>query len=396
MWLTGFDVPSLHTMYLDKPMQGHGLMQAIARVNRVDGDLKKGGLVVDYLGLAWHLQQAVAAYTQSGGKGNVAIDQQEAADLVQREYEICRGLFHGFDYSAWRKSDIPAQKQLIANACDHIAGLENGKQRLLQTVSRLSQAFALAVPHPSALAIRDDVGFFQAVRAAFVKANPDHELTTEEIEQSIRQMLSRAVASDEVIDIFAAAGLKQPDVSILSDEFLAEVAGLPQRNLAVELLRKLLNDEIRLRQRVNLVQARSFREMLERTINAYQNRSLETSEIIAELVKLAREMRESNRRGEALGLSEAELAFYDALEVNDSAVKILGDDVLKGIARELVEKVRANVSIDWTARESVRAKLRALVKRTLRNHGYPPDKAEKATDTVLEQAELLAGEWAEG
>jgi len=394
MWLTGFDVPCLHTMYLDKPMQGHGLMQAIARVNRVYGETKKGGLIVDYLGLAWHLQQALALYTESGGTGQGVINQEEAVAIVQREHEICRDLFHGFDYSAWRSGAAHVQKQLIANAIDHLLALANGKQRFLQTVSRLSQSFALAVPHPAALALRDDVGFFQAVRAAIIKSNPDHELTAEEIEQSLRQMLSRAVASDEVIDIFKAAGLKKPDISILSDEFLAEVAGIPQRNLAVELLRKLLSDEIKLRQRTNLVQSRSFREMLERTIIAYQNRSLETTEIIAELVKLAQEMREAHNRGETLGLSEAELAFYDALEVNDSAVKILGDDVLKGIARELVQKIRANVTIDWTVRETVRAKLRALVKRTLRNHGYPPDKQEQATDTVLEQAELLARDWA--
>jgi type I restriction enzyme R subunit len=393
MWLTGFDVPSLHTMYIDKPMQGHGLMQAIARVNRVYGD-KPGGLIVDYLGLAYYLQQALAVYTENGGKGNTAIDQSEAVALALRENEICRDMFHGFDYSKWKSGKGHEQLTLMNWAQDHILGLENGKQRYLQTVTRLSQAFALAVPNEKVMAIRDDVGFFQAVRARIIKSSPEHELQAEDVEQAIRQIISRAVASDEVIDIFKAAGLKKPDISILSDEFLADIQQMPQRNVAIELLRKLLDDEIKLRSRKNVVQSRSFLEMLERTIRSYQNRAIEVAEVIAELIELAKEMRDANKRGEALKLSEDELAFYDALEVNDSAVKVLGDDTLKDIAKELVRKVHENATIDWTLKENVRAKLRVMVRRTLRKFGYPPDKQEKATQTVLEQAEVIAKDWA--
>ncbi len=393
MWLTGFDVPSLHTMYIDKPMKGHGLMQAIARVNRVYGD-KPGGLIVDYLGLAYHLQQALAVYTESGGKGNTAINQEEAVAITLREYEICKDLFHGFDYSKWKSGKGGMQMSLMNWAQDHILGLENGKQRYTQTVTRLSQAFALAVPNERVLAIRDDVGFFQAVRARIIKSSPEHELQADDVEQAIRQIISRAVASDEVIDIFQAAGLKGPDISILSDEFLADIKNMPQKNVAIELLRKLLNDEIKLRSRKNLVQSRSFLEMLERTIHSYQNRAIEVAEVISELIELAKEMREANKRGEALKLSEDELAFYDALEVNDSAVKVLGDDTLKDIARELVKSVRENATIDWTMKENVRAKLRVMVRRILRRYGYPPDKQEKAAQTVLEQAEVIAKDWA--
>ncbi len=394
MWLTGFDVPSLHTMYIDKPMQGHGLMQAIARVNRVYGD-KPGGLIVDYLGLAFHLQQALAVYTESGGKGHTAINQEEAVALTLREYEICKDLFHGFDYSKWKNGKGDEQLSLMNWAQDHILGLENGKQRYTQTVTRLSQAFALAVPHEKVLAIRDDVGFFQAVRARIIKSSPEHELQAEDVEQAIRQIISRAVASDEVIDIFKAAGLKKPDISILSDEFLADMKNMPQRNVALELLRKLLNDEIKLRSRKNVVQSRSFADILERTIRSYQNRAIEVAEVIAQLIELAKEMREANKRGEILKLSEDELAFYDALEVNDSAVKVLGDDTLKDIARELVKSVHENATIDWTMKENVRAKLRVMVRRILRRYGYPPDMQEKATQTVLEQAEVIAKDWAE-
>ncbi len=394
MWLTGFDVPSLHTMYIDKPMQGHGLMQAIARVNRVYGN-KPGGLIVDYLGLAYHLQQALAIYTESGGKGNTAIDQEQAMALTLKEYEVCRDLFHGFDYSKWANGTEAEQLGLLNWAQEYILGQENGKQRLLQTVVRLSQAFALAVPNEKVLAIRDEVGFFQAVRARIIKSSPEHELEAQDVEQAIRQIISRAVASDEVIDIFKAAGLKKPDISILSDEFLADVQDMPQRNVAIELLRKLLNDEIKLKARKNIVQSRSFAEMLERTIRSYQNRAIEVAEVVTELINLAKEMREASKRGEGLKLSEDELAFYDALEVNDSAVKVLGDDNLKTIARELVETVRNNVTIDWTVKENVRAKLRVMVRRILRKHGYPPDKQEKATQTVLEQAEIIAKDWAE-
>jgi type I restriction enzyme R subunit len=278
---------------------------------------------------------------------------------------------------------------------EHILKLDEGKKRLLQSVRELSLAFALAVPNERALAIRDDVSFFQAVRAALLKSTVDGERDAEDIDQAIRQILSRAVsASDQVVDIFAAAGLKKPEISILSEEFLADVKGMPQRNLAIELLRKLLNDELKSRMKKNVVQSRSFTELLEKTIRSYQNRTLDSAEVIAELIKLAEEMREAQKRGEKLNLTEDEIAFYDALEVNDSAVQELGDDTLKAIARELVETVRKNTTIDWTVRETVRAKLRVMVKRILRKYGYPPDKQEQATITVLEQAEVIAKDWA--
>jgi type I restriction enzyme R subunit len=388
MWLTGFDAPSLHTMYADKPMRSHGLMQAIARVNRVFKD-KPGGLVVDYLGLADELKKALATYTESGGTGKTALDQAEAVAVMQEKFEICRDMFHGFDFSAWTSGTPQDRLSLLPAAQEHILGQEEGKTRLVRAVTDLSQAFALAVPHEEALAIRDGVGFFQAVRAVLAKGTPGERKTDEELEHAIRQIISKAVVSDEVVDIFAAAGLKKPDISILSDEFLAEVRGMPHRNLAVELLQKLLKGEIRVRAKRNAVQARSFAELLEQAVRKYQNRAVETAQVIEELIQLAKEMRAANERGEALHLSEDELAFYDALEVNDSAVKVLGDETLRDIARELVRTVRANVTIDWTVRENVRAQLRVLVKRILRKYGYPPDKQEKATQTVLEQAELI-------
>ena len=393
MWLTGFDAPSLHTMYLDKPMRGHGLMQAIARVNRVFRD-KPGGLVVDYLGLADELRQALAVYTESGGTGETALDQAVAIAVMREKVEISRGLFHGFDWSRWMTGSAPERVSLLPRAQEHILALEDGKARLLRAVAELSQAFALAVPSDEALAVRDDVGFFQAVRAVLVKGAPGERRSDEELDHAIRQIVSRAVISDEIVDIFAAAGLRKPDISILSDEFLAEVRELPQRNVAVELLQKLLTGEIRTRSRRNVVEARSFAAMLERALRAYQNRAIETAQVIEELIALAREMRAADARGEALGLSPDELAFYDALETNDSAVAVLGDETLRAIARELAESVRGNVTIDWTVRENVRAHLRVLVKRILRKHGYPPDKQERATLTVLEQAEVLSEHWA--
>ena len=393
MWLTGFDAPSLHSMYVDKPMRGHGLMQAIARVNRVFKD-KPGGLVVDYLGLAHELKRALATYTESGGTGRTALDQEEAVAVMLEKYDICCGLFHGFDRARWI-SGTPAERLgLLPAAQEHILAQENGKERCLRAVRELSQAFALAVPHEDAIRIRDDVAFFQTVQSGLAKRAAANARPEQEMDHAVRQIISRAVASEGVIDIFAAAGLEKPDISILSEEFLAEVRGMPQRNLAVELLQKLLKGEIAARRRKNVVQARSFVEMLERTLRRYQNRAVEAAQVIEELIQLAREMREANARGEKLGLKEDELAFYDALETNDSAVQVLGDTTLRDIARELVETVRGNVTIDWTLRENVRANLRRLVKRILRKHGYPPDKQEKATQTVLEQAEVLSLGWA--
>ncbi len=393
MWLTGFDAPSLHTMYVDKPMRGHGLMQAIARVNRVFRD-KPGGLVVDYLGLAHELKAALATYTESGGTGKTAIDQEEAVTAMLEKYEVCRGLFHGFDWSKWLTGTPAERLGLLPLAQEHILSQQEGKDRLLRAVQDLSHAFALAVPHEDALRIRGDVAFFQAVRASLAKRAPGEARTEEDLDLAVRQIVSRAVASEGVVDIFAAAGLAKPDISILSEKFLAEVKDMPQRNLAAELLRKLLSGEIRTRRRKNVVQARSFGEMLEQSLRRYQNRAIEAAQVIEELIGLARDMREANARGETLGLNDDELAFYDALETNDSAVKVMGDETLRDIARELVKTVRANVTIDWTVRENVRAQLRVLVKRILRKHGYPPDKQEKATQTVLEQAEVLSVGWA--
>lgn len=399
MWLTGFDAPCLHTMYLDKPMRGHGLMQAIARVNRVFRD-KPGGLVVDYLGIAQELKQALATYTESGGEGRTAIPQEEAVATMLEKYEICRGLFHGFDWSAWTSGSPTQRLALLPNAQEHILALKDlegrptGKSRLNQAVAELSIAFALAVPHEEALRIRDDVGFFQAVRTVLNKSAAQQTRSEYEMDAAIRQLVSRAVMADGVVDIFSAAGLKKPDISILSDEFLAEVAHLPQKNLAVELLRKLLNNEIRTRSRRNLVKSRLFSDLLEASLRKYQNRAIQAAQVIEELIGLARQMREESAKGVELGLTDDEVAFYDALEVNDSAVKVLGEPTLKTIARELVDTVRKNTTIDWTVRENVRAHLRVLVKRILRKYGYPPDKQEKATLTVLEQAELLSAGWA--
>lgn len=392
MWLTGFDAPSMHTMYLDKPMQGHGLMQAIARVNRVFKD-KPGGLIVDYLGLADELKKALATYTRSGGKGETTIDVNQAVAIMLEKYEICLSLFHGFDYSKYFLGTSAERLAVIPAAQDYILGQDKGKQRLVEAVVALSKAFALATPHDVAKQIRDDVGFFQTVKAALVTTTRGPGKADDELDNAIRQIISRAVAADGVIDLFSQAGLKRPDVSILSDEFLEQVKEMPQRNLAVELLRKLLNDEIRVRGRKNRAQAKAFSEKLQDALNKYENRFVGIEETIKWLLTLAKELREANDRGEAFGLTEDELAFYDALGVNDSAVAILGDQKLAKIARDLTATLRKNTTIDWTSRESVRANLRRMIKRILRHNGYPPDKQESAVQTVIEQAETLCEAW---
>ena len=393
MWLTGFDAPSLHTMYVDKPMQGHGLFQAITRVNRVFKD-KPGGLVVDYLGLANDLRKAVENYTRSGGKGKAAFNKADAIAVMLEKHEVCCGMFHGFDWSAWVSGNAADRLNLIPAAQEHILARTDGKERYLQVVMELSRAFALSWPSEEATTTRDDVNFFQTVRAAILKKAPGEKRSEEDLDSAIKQIVSRAVASEGVVDIFAEAGLRNPDISVLSDEFLAEVKGMQHRNLAVELLQKLIRGELSTRRRQNVIQARSFAGMLEDAIRRYQNRNIEAAQVIEELIGLAREMREDLARGQELGLSEDELAFYDALETNDSAVKVLGDETLRTIAQELVETVRRNATIDWTVRESVRAGMRNAVRRVLRKHGYPPDKQEKAIQTVIEQAELLSQEWA--
>ena len=393
MWLTGFDAPSLHTMYLDKPMQGHGLFQAITRVNRVFKD-KPGGLVVDYLGLANDLRKAVDTYTHSGGRGRPTFNQSDAVDVMLEKYEICCGIFHRFDWTPWKTGTAQERLSLIPAAQEHILAQQSGKERYLQAVLDLSRVFALSVPNEEAIRIREDVRFFQMVRTALLKKASADRTPSADLDSAIRQIVSRAVASEGVVDIFAEAGLKKPDISVLSDEFLDEVRGMTRPNLAVDLLQKLIKGELSTRRRHNMVQARSFAGMLEDTLRRYQNRAIEAAQVIEELVQLAKEIREATARGEQLGLTEEELAFYDALETNDSAVKILGDEILRTIAQELVETIRKNVTVDWTLRESVRANMRLKVREILRKYGYPPDKTQKATDTVIEQAELLSEEWA--
>lgn len=400
MWLTGFDAPSMHTLYLDKPMQGHNLMQAIARVNRVYKD-KDGGLIVDYIGIANDLKRALALYTDSGGKGKPAFDQDESASVMMGKYEIVSQMFSeqptdskvpkGFDYKKFFALTPKEKLYFPIQAANFILGIENGKDRYINAVTALTKSFAISVPHPYTMDIRDEVGLFQAIKSRIVKVTQSGKgKSDEEIETAIKQILSDAVVSDEVIDIFDAAGIKKPDISILSDEFLSEVKGMPHKNLALELLKKLLNDEIKTRQRVNLVQSKKFSEMLNIAVKNYQNNLITSAQVMKEMIQLAKDIKAADRRGVDLGLDFREYAFYSALEVNDTSVAILGDDMLRHIARELVDTVKKNTSIDWTVRENVQAKMRIAVKKILRTHGYPPDMELKATETVLEQAKLMA------
>jgi len=392
MWLTGFDVPSLHTMYLDKPMKGHTLMQAIARVNRVYMD-KPGGLIVDYLGIAADLKLALSFYSDGGGKGNPAIMQEQAVELMCEKLEVVSQLFHGFNYMEYFLVDTSRKLSIILEAEDFILGVENGKKRLLDQVTALSKAFAIAIPHEKALAIKDEVAFFQAVKARLVKFDVTGiGKTDEEIETAIRQVIDQALVSNQVIDIFDAAGIKKPDISILSEEFLLEIQGMEHKNIALETLKKLLNDEIRARMKKNLVQSQTLMELLESSITRYQNKILTAAEVIEELINLSRQIKEMDKEPEEMGLSEFEYAFYSAVANNESARELMQVDKLRELAVVLFEKVRNNASIDWTIKESARAKLRVIVKRTLRKFGYPPDMEKLATDTVLKQAELIADE----
>ena len=414
MWLTGFDVPCLHTMYIDKPMRGHTLMQAIARVNRVFKD-KPGGLVVDYLGIATDLKKALSFYSDSGGKGDPTEDIEQAVEVMLEKLEIVQQMFNEvsktqkdilveepeayykgqfkFNYNRFFTGTPNEKLSIILQAEEHILGLQDGKQRFIREVTLLSQVFALSMPHPEAMEVKEEVAFFQAVKSRLVKFEIEGKgRTSKEIDTAIKMIVDQAISSDKVVDIFAAAGIEKPDLSILSDEFLMEVQGMTHKNLAIELLKKILNDEIKSRLRTNLVKSKKFLEMLETAIKKYQNNLLTTAQIIEELIRIAKEVKSSDDDAKKLGLSEAELAFYDALETNDSAVKVLGDEVLKTIAREIADKVKKNATIDWTIRESARAKLMVLVRRTLTKYGYPPDKQQKAIDTVLKQAELIADE----
>jgi type I restriction enzyme R subunit len=415
MWLTGFDVPCLHTLYVDKPMKDHGLMQAIARVNRVFKD-KPGGLVVDYLGIATDLKKALSFYSNSGGKGDPAEGQEKAVAAMLEKLEVVRQLFYqeskskeailiaeptayygkypgtGFNYRRFFSASPQEKLSIILQAEEHIMGLPDGKNRLIREVTLLSQALALSVPDEQALAITDEVAFFQAIKARLVKFISDGSGRSDvDIETTIKQIVDEALSSDQVVDIFDAAGIKKPEISILSEKFLLEIKGMKHKNLALELLKKILNDEIRIRSKTNLVKSKALLEMLENGIKRYNNGLLTTAEIIQFLVdEVAKKIKENDEREAHLGLSKEELAFYDALSENDSAVQVMGDDKLKIIAIEVAQKVKANATIDWTIRESARAKLMVMVKRTLNKYRYPPDMQQKAIDTVLKQAELLA------
>lgn len=393
MWLTGFDVPSLHTMYIDKPMKDHGLMQTIARVNRVYKE-KQGGLIVDYFGIATELKEALSQYTEGGGRGEIAYDQERAVTLMMEKYEIVAALFHGFDYQGFRNASKADTLMFMRRGAEFVLDQVDGKKRCLKYVNELSKAFTLAVPHPQALAIRDDLSFFKAVKNYIVKVTGTKEAEGEDVDLAIQQILSTALVSDEVVDLFQLAGLKKPDISILSDDFLLEVKDMEHKNTAAELLRRLLNDEIKTISRKNVIEARSFSDMLEKTIKRYQARSIDAVVVIEELIEMAKKMREAQNRGEDLGLTEYELAFYDALGVNDSAVQVLGDEVLRNIAMELVKAIKNNITIDWTLRENVQAKMRVSIKKILRQYGYPPDKQELAVKTVLDQASRVCEEWA--
>jgi type I restriction enzyme, R subunit len=406
MWLTGFDVPCLHTMYFDKLMRGHNLMQAIARVNRIYKD-KPGGLIVDYIGFAADLQRALAVYTQSGGKGDPTKTQEQAIAVMLEKFEVVKQMFHGFDFQRYFTADTHNKLCIILEAQEHILAQdkddtgtsgkekkpESKKERFIKEVIALSQSFALAVPSSEAMEIREEVGFFQAIKARLVKFEPEGRPGTEDISTAIRQIVDQAIVAEGVVDIFAAAGVQKPDLSVLSDEFLAEVQGMKHRNLAMELLRKVLNDEITFRLRRNAIHGKKLSAMLEKTIKKYQNNLLTAAQVIQELIELAKQMREADAKGKEMGLSDDEVAFYDALADNESARELLGDEKLRDLARVLVDKVRKSTSIDWTIRENVQARLRVLVKRTLNQYGYPPDKQALATETVLKQAELFADEW---
>ncbi len=414
MWLTGFDAPSLHTLYVDKKMVGHNLMQAIARVNRVFKD-KPGGLVVDYLGLGTSLKEALSFYSGAGGKGDPTDDIEKAVDIMNEKLEVVEQMFgeqsksqtdilgedsaayfpnsFKFDYKRFFNADAGMKMQIILQAEEHILGLQDGKNRFVREVTLLGQAFALSMPQPEAVEITEQVAFFQAVKARLVKFETTGNgkgKTNYEIESAIKQVIDKSLSSDKVVDIFDAAGIDKPEVSILSDKFLLEVKEMKHKNLAFELLKRLLNNEISSRTKTNLVKSKALLEMLEAAIKKYQNGLLSTAEIIQELITIAREIRESDKEGERLNLTTDEVAFYNALEVNESAIKVLGDDTLRDIAKEIADKVRQNATIDWTIRESARARLMVIVRRTLTKHGYPPDKQQRAIDTVLKQAELLA------
>lgn len=392
MWLTGFDAPSMHTLYIDKPMKGHNLMQAIARVNRVYKD-KPGGLVVDYLGIASDLKKALSFYSDSGGKGDPALAQEQAVALLLEKLEVVSQMYHGFPYEDYFEADTRTKLSLILESEDHILGLEDGKKRYVDEVTALSQAFAIAVPHEQAMDVKDEISFFQAVKARLVKFDSTNSgRSDEEMETTIRQVIDKALVTEQVIDIFDASGIKKPDISVLSEEFLLEVQGMEHKNIALEVLKKLLNDEIKTRTKTNLVQSKSLMEMLENSIKKYHNKIISAVEVIEELMNLAKDIHKMDDEPKEMGLTDFEYAFYTAVANNDSANELMSKDKLRELAVVLTERVKANASIDWTIKDSVRSKLKVIVKRTLRQFGYPPDMQLLATETVLKQAEMIADE----
>jgi len=400
MWLTGFDVPSLHTLYIDKPMKGHTLMQAIARVNRVYKD-KPGGLIVDYQGIATDLKEALSFYSKSGGKGDPAIIQEEAVSLMIDKYEIVSDMLHGFDYKRYFTSDTNEKLNILRDAVDYVLELEDGKKRFIKHVTELSKAFALAIPHEKALEIKDHVAFFQAVKSRILKLSSTGENGNKtlkanyEIETTIKQILDKALTSDQVIDVFEIAGIKKPEISVLSEEFLLEIKNMKHKNIAIELLKRIINDQIKIITKRSYVKSKSLLQLYEETIKKYQNKILTAAQVIEELLNLAREIREINKEPEQMGLTEYEYAFYTAIADNQSALELMGKEKLKELAVVLFQEVRKNATIDWTIRENVRAKLKVAVKRVLRKYGYPPDMQELATQTVLKQAEMIAQELVE-
>lgn len=392
MWLTGFDAPSMHTLYIDKPMKGHNLMQAIARVNRVYKD-KPGGLVVDYLGIASDLKKALSFYSDAGGKGDPTIAQEQAVKLMLEKLEVVSQMYSGFPYEDYFQAETGQKLSMILAAEEHILGLEDGKKRYINEVIALSKAFAIAVPHDQAMDVKDEVSFFQAVKARLAKFDSTGSgRTDEEIETTIRQVIDQALVSEQVIDVFDAAGIKKPDISILSEDFLMELKGMEHKNVALEVLKKLLNDEIKARAKKNLVKSKSLKEMLENSIKKYHNKILTAAEVMEELIKLSKEIVNMDSEAKKLGLTDFEYAFYTAVANNDSAKQLMQQDKLRELAVILTERVKQNASIDWTIKESVRAKLKVIIKRTLRQYGYPPDMQKLATETVLKQAEMIARE----
>ncbi len=392
MWLTGFDAPCLNTMYIDKPMKDHNLMQAIARVNRVFKD-KPGGLIVDYIGIATNLKKALGFYAESGGKGVPAETHEKAVAIMLEKLEVVRQLLHGFDYSGFFDAAVKDKLSLILRAEDFILDIEDGKARFIKEVTLLGQAYALAKPDPATIENAEEIAFFQAVKARLAKFETGGVGVVEGYDTVIKNIVDSAIASDQIIDIFSAAGLEKPELSILSEEFLKEIEGMKYKNVAIELLKKILNDEIKVRSKHNLTKSKSLMDMLDAAIKKYQNNLLTTAEIIEELIRIAKEINKADKRGEEMGLSEDELAFYDALGTNDSAVQVLGDDQLREIAREIAYKVKQNATIDWTIKESARARLMVIVRRILNKYGYPPDKQKMAVDLVMKQAENLADIW---